>query len=113
MRLHSNLEHDSEALKERLISRLESIDPEERGQWKHHPVTQILSEWLEAEHLGLNEAWAAGAFFSESLEETAQKNAQALGMALMTRILYEWIKETTNYAESEIQHSASRVSYPS
>jgi len=49
------------------------------GEWKHHPETKRLHNYLKRISGELMEAWANGQYTTESTEGTAQLNAKAIG----------------------------------
>lgn len=67
----------------------ESRRDQEFLEWKKHPVTELLFQYLKARRTAILEAWAAGQFTAESSEGTSQQNAKALGlMEAIEGILY-------------------------
>lgn len=47
--------------------------------WMHHPVTEAHLKRLKEAQEEIKESWANGVYTTESIEGTAQKNAEAIG----------------------------------
>src|SRR5688572_23572382 len=53
----------------------------EWNEWKSHPATKALGEWLEAKREHLRTEWESGRFTAETCEATAMKSVNAIGKA--------------------------------
>lgn len=66
----------------------EGILDAERLEWKQHPVTQEFLANLKASRQEAMEAWAAGAYVSDTAEATLAANTAALGgMKLLSQVI--------------------------
>lgn len=57
----------------------ETFREEEFKEWREHPVTVQFLKYLSGKREELKENWATGGFTGPSLEETAIRNAGAVG----------------------------------
>lgn len=64
-------------------------EPEELEEWLHHPVTEAVWEFLRKWKGSLQDQWAAGQFQVDSPQETAARNAGALGQVTMINHVLE------------------------
>lgn len=65
--------------KEELEALLRDNSKEEFHQWRAHPVTSLLFNFLDSRREELKEMWASGNFSAPSLDEMAIRNAAAQG----------------------------------
>ena len=86
--------HELDRLQKQLQTRLEGLESSVIGEWKVHPVTELLIDTLRYELENCKELWLSGTFTEETADGTVQKNARALGVAQSYADLLDIIRET-------------------
>ena len=68
------------------------------AEWKAHPVTEALAEFLGVAQRSLQDQWAAGLFQGETRDEILIRNAGALGelrgYKVVKELTFEELTET-------------------
>ena len=72
------------------------VTREEWVEWKLHPVSKAVWEFLINLHKESLESWGSGAYTADTAEATAILNAEALGRVDAIKRLLELDEETLN-----------------
>lgn len=58
---------------------VQTFQEQEFNEWRSHPITTQLFQYLKEKRLALMELWATGGIAGPTIEETAIRNAAAQG----------------------------------
>ena len=78
---------------ERAEDSFNAIPREEVRVWCNHPITKSLKLSLTGDLSGHFEGWSNGEFTGENSDQTAQKNAKALGGVAAIEAILTWIED--------------------
>jgi hypothetical protein len=70
-----------------------SIPQSEVEAWANHPITKSLKQTLYGDMAGYFESWLNGEFTGKNSDETAQKNAKALGAVDAVEAILTWLED--------------------
>lgn len=82
------------------------ITDNDRREWAFHPVTREFLELLAGNRQTTLEAWARSAYVGETIEQTAQANAKALGGVAAYDNILEYLEGLTKDMENENDEAA-------
>lgn len=77
---------------DKAYNHLEVMTEAEALAWKEHPITQALKETLQGDFLSFFEQWGAGNLTGETIDQTVQQNARAVGHVQAIESVVEWIE---------------------
>lgn len=93
------IEQLSDKLRDSADELLRETPQGERITWLQHPLTQSLLKTLNADYLDYHNGWENGSFTTESIEGTAQANAEALGSVKAISLIIGWIEDVPSPQE--------------